>query len=91
MAVMAGPSVNDRLKVIEIISKVYEMRSGFVHRAVPVFDMSGLEVFFLEAWKTMFFLLNNYNKWKTKADFLRSIDAHKFTGPAFSTVEIPAI
>jgi hypothetical protein len=77
--------------VIETISKVYEIRSGFVHRAVPVFDMAGLESFLLQAWTTMFFLLNNYNKWKIKADFLRSIDAHKFTGPEFSTADMPAI
>jgi hypothetical protein len=89
MAVMMEPGAGKRLKVLDVISKVYEIRSGFVHRAAPIYEISILEEFFLEAWTTMFFLLNNYNKWDTKTEFLRTVDAHKFSGPEFSTATIP--
>lgn len=90
MALMMGPGVNMRLKALEVISKVYEIRSSFVHRAVPIYDISTLADFFVNAWTTMLFLLNNYNKWDTKADFLRTVDTHKFSGPDFSTANIPS-
>jgi hypothetical protein len=73
------------------ITTVYDLRSRFVHRAVAVADMSVLAEFFAEAWAAMFFVLNNYNKWNTKAEFLDYIDSFKFRGPEFTTDGLPSI
>jgi hypothetical protein len=91
MAVMMESSVHERLKTIEVVSKVYQIRSNFVHQAIPTTDMSVLSDFFMEAWTVMLFLLNNYNKWRTKAEFLKTVDAHKFSGPGFSTAKIEPV
>jgi hypothetical protein len=91
MAALGGPSKADRLKICETIRKIYELRSGFVHRAEPVSNMAQIEEFLVEAWTAFSFVLNNYNKWCTKADFLRMIDEHKFSGPEFSTEGMPTV
>jgi hypothetical protein len=91
LAVMQGPAINERLKSLETITKVYDIRSRFVHRAVAVADMSLLADFFVEAWAAMFFVLNNYNKWSTKVEFLDYIDSFKFRGPEFTTEGLPSV
>jgi hypothetical protein len=91
LAIMRGPDVTDRLKVIDTVTKVYDHRSKFVHRAVAVADMSLLSDFFVYAWSAMVFVLNNHNKWSTKAEFLNFIDAFKFRGPRLSTEGLPTI
>jgi hypothetical protein len=91
IAAFGGKDKAKRLKILKTIANVYELRSGFVHRAVPVSDMSQIEQFLLEAWSTFVFLLNNFNKWRTKSDFLRMIDEHKFSGPIFSTKDLPPV
>jgi hypothetical protein len=85
MAALAGPTKADRLKILEAVTEVYDLRSGFVHRALPVSEMSKLQIFFIGTWSTFLFLLNNHNRWRTKSDFLRMVDEHKLSGPEFST------
>lgn len=91
LAVMQGSALDERLKALETITKVYDVRSRFVHRAVAVADMSVLAAFFSEAWTAMFFVLNNYNKWRTKVEFLDYIDSFKFRGPKFTTEALPSV
>jgi hypothetical protein len=91
MAALAGPSKAERLKLLKTVSRVYELRSAFVHRGVAVTDFPILEEFFSEAWTTLFFIWNNYNKWRTKPEFLRAVYEHKFSGPEFSTEGMPAV
>lgn len=91
LAIMQGSSLDERQKVIKTITKVYDVRSRFVHRAVIVEDMSILADFFAKAWMAMFFVLNNYNKWRTKVEFLDYIDSFKLRGPEFTTEGLPSI
>ena len=91
LAVMQDSVLDGRLKTLETISKVYDIRSRFVHRAIAVADMSVLAEFFKEAWFSMFFVLNNFNKWRTKVEFLDYIDSFKFRGPQFTTKTLPSI
>lgn len=83
MAVVRAPA--DRLRALELVALVYQMRSDFVHRALPVKDLKLLHEFLVDAWALMLFLLNNHSKWRTKEELLKALDAHKFTGPEFST------
>ena len=91
MAVMMGPELEARLQALQDITRVYDIRSKFVHAALPVQDLAILADFVMEAWTTMFFLLNNYDKWATKIDFLRFVDSYKFRGPEFSTANLPKL
>lgn len=91
LAIMQGGSLDERQKAITTITKVYDIRSRFVHRAVVVEDMSILADFFVKTWTAMFFVLNNYNKWRTKAEFLDYIDSFKFQGPEFTTEGLPSV
>jgi hypothetical protein len=91
LAVMQGSALDERLKALQTITKVYDVRSRFVHRAVAVADMSVLADFFVEAWTAMFFVLNNYDKWRTKVEFLDYIDSFKFRGPGFTTEGLPSV
>lgn len=59
LAIMQGSSLDERQKAIKTITKVYDVRSRFVHRAVIVEDMSILADFFAKAWMAMFFVLNS--------------------------------
>lgn len=78
LAILTSTNVADRLSVLQLIKRVYDVRSRFVHAALPVAEMEQLAEFFLKAWSTFFFILNNHNLWKTKAEFLNFIDSHKF-------------
>jgi len=89
LAVLAGPTPADRLKRAETVTRIYALRSRFVHAGIGLSEVEQLEEFFIDAWATFIFLIQNYNKWQTKAAFLRSLDEHKFTGPAFSTAKFP--
>jgi hypothetical protein len=91
LAVMQGSALDERLKALETTTKVYDVRSRFLHRAVAVADMSVLTDFFAEAWTAMLFVLNNYNKWRTKVEFLDYIDSFKFRGPKFTTEALPSV
>ena len=91
LALMQGSSLDERLKAMKTITKVYDVRSRFVHRAVAVEDLSTLADFFAEAWTAMFFVLNNYDKWRTKVEFLDYIDSFKFQGPEFTTEPLPSV
>jgi hypothetical protein len=91
MAVMMASDINARIKAMDDISKVYDIRSKFVHTALPVQDVAILAGFVEEAWATIFFLLNNYDKWATKIDFLRFVDSFKFRGPELSTADLPKL
>jgi len=91
MAVMMRPDLGTRLKRMDDISKVYDIRSKFVHTALPVQDVALLANFVEDAWTTMFFLLNNYDKWATKIDFLRFVDSFKFRGPELDTTDLPKL
>jgi hypothetical protein len=91
LALMAGPDPTERRMLAELVSEVYELRSSFVHRALPVLELSRLDEFLLKSGTTMYFLLGNYDKWRTKEDFLKAIDNHKFAGPIFSTAGLPSV
>jgi hypothetical protein len=91
LAIMMSPNVDERLAAMDRISRVYDIRSKFVHTAFPVQDLAILAEFIQEAWGTMFFLLNNYDKWANKIDFLRFVDSFKFRGPQMSTETLPKL
>jgi Apea-like HEPN len=91
LANMQRPNLEERLKTVETVTAVYDLRSEFVHRAVAVADMTLLADFFVQAWAAMFFVLNNYDKWSTKAHFLQFIDSFKFRGPELNTRNIAPV
>jgi hypothetical protein len=91
LAVMMAPDVPARLAAMDRISRVYDIRSKFVHTALPVQDLAVLSEFIQEAWVTMFFLLNNYDKWSSKVEFLRFVDSFQFRGPEISTEGLPRL
>lgn len=74
-----------RLACLKLVNKVYQMRSDFVHLAVPTKDLELLTRFLWMAWSLILFLLANHERWRSKAELLQELDAHKFTGPDFST------
>lgn len=91
LAVMMAPELDARLAAMDRISRVYDIRSKFVHTALPVQDLAVLSEFVQEAWTAMFFLLNNYDKWASKLEFLRFVDSFKFRGPEVSTAGLPKL
>jgi hypothetical protein len=91
LALIAGANSAERRSLAELVSEVYEMRSSFVHRALPVVELSRLDDFLLESGTTMCFLLGNHDKWRAKEDFLKAIDNHKFAGPIFTTAGLPPV
>ncbi len=91
MAILSGPGKDDRLRKRDMIPKIYQLRSDFVHHGVGLNDISLLEDFSFEALATIQFLFHNYKKWRTKADFLRSLDDHKFAAPEFNTEGMPDV
>jgi len=91
LAVLARPTLADRLKRADTVGRIYALRSRFVHAGIGLSEVKQLEEFFIDAWATFIFVLQNHNKWQTKLEFLRMLDAHKFTGPEFSTANLPPV
>ena len=91
MAILSGPGKDERLRKRDMIPKIYQLRSDFVHRGIGLNDISLLEDFFFEALTTLQFLLHNYKKWRTKADFLKCLDDYKFAAPEFDTEGMPDV
>ena len=91
IAILSGPGKDERLRKRDMIPKIYQLRSDFVHRGIALNDISLLEDFFFEALTTLQFLLHNYKKWCTKTDFLRSVDDHKFAAAEFDTAGMPDV
>jgi len=91
MAILSGPGKDDRLRKRDVIARVYQVRSDFVHRGLPLKDRELLEEFFTDALATIYFLLHNYKKWRTKTDFLKSLDDHKFAAAEFDTQGMPDV
>ena len=89
LAVMMAADLDVRLAAMDRVSRVYDIRSKFVHTALPVQELAVLAEFVEESWVTMFFLLNNYAKWDSKSSFLRFVDSFKFRGPELATDNLP--
>ena len=85
MAIVMGTDPTKRRLISELVSKIYSIRSRFVHRGSPVKELELMEKFALETWALFLFLLANHDKWKTKLEFLGAIENNQFSGPVFTT------
>jgi len=85
LAILKPPPAADRIAFKRLVDRIYDHRSAFVHGAKSVSETEGLEQFMIDAWTIFVFVLNNHSKWQTKAEFLASLDQHKFSASTFTT------
>jgi hypothetical protein len=83
MALLVGSTSEERKGIFDAVVDAYDLRSGFVHEATTISDLSTLQAFLLYAWKTMTSMLESRARWEDKAEVIASLDQHKLSGPPF--------
>lgn len=79
MAFMIANTVEDRLAVVANFKKAYALRSKQVHHLAGVSDDETLSVFFTNMFLMLTNAMDNMPRFKEHQDFLRAIDAIKFS------------
>ena len=70
LAFLAGPTLDERKKIVEITRTVYGLRSNFVHHGKAVEEVEALERFLDYAWKALASVLTEVDKFKSRGDLI---------------------
>ncbi len=85
LAMIQGGNVDERLAIIRLVEQTYDLRSRFVHGALPASDLELLTRFYKRVWALFLYLLSNHECWKSKDEFIEYVDSYKFRGPVVDT------
>jgi hypothetical protein len=77
LAFLIGENVEDRKNIISNVRDVYRLRSAFVHHGTSIDDLKTLEIFMLNVWVAVIRLISVTDHFKTKNDFISSLDDRK--------------
>ena len=77
IATLIGKELKDKKDIIKNIKTTYGLRSRFLHHAFSIDDSSELEKFMFNAWVAVNSVINNYDRFSTKEDFVSAIDDRK--------------
>ncbi|MGH4125501.1 MAG: hypothetical protein ACREV6_21520 [Clostridium sp.] len=80
LAFVLGKTAKERMDIVSNLREVYSLRSKFVHHGKDIEDENKiLEKFMTNIWVFSLWLIDNYNIFNTKDEFLKSIDLKKFS------------
>lgn len=65
------------------VRAIYQLRSDFVHKSLPVKDLELVENFMVDAMAASVKLLHVASVYTEKAEFIRDLDDHRIAGPGF--------
>jgi len=78
MAFMIGKSLDHRIAIAANYKKAYALRSGVVHHGRQITEESILNEFMPNAWFTLNWIVENFEKFKSKQEMIEYIDDMKF-------------
>lgn len=80
MAFISYQNVDDRMKAVSNIKKIYAARSQYIHHQRMTSALEDdLEAFFVTAWATLKAVLANVHRYSKSSDFIAAIDRLKFS------------
>lgn len=80
LAFLMCRSIDDRIHVVKLVQKVYEIRSKWVHHGEqPIGKTKLLNEFVRLAWDFLIALVRNHDKFVTHADFISHIEKIKYS------------
>lgn len=69
----------ERKQIINRVKIIYALRSKFIHHGQSIDDMQTMERFMLDAWLFFQMLILNINRFKTKEQFITSLEEVKLS------------
>lgn len=79
IALIFASETKKRKETVQIIKKIYSIRSKFIHHGQPTLQqIETLKSFLYIAWMTMNILIENHRNFNTKEDYLEKIDDLKY-------------
>jgi len=77
MAFLVGDSLESRKGVVANVDEIYKLRSSFIHHGRSVERVGLLSTFMLNAWTCFSVLLQNADRYRTKADLIAALEERK--------------
>lgn len=78
IAFLLSSNSESRLEIVKSFKAVYKIRSDYVHHRKSPIEKEELVTFSEIAWATMMTLVSNLGRFRTREDFLESIDNLKY-------------
>ena len=79
-AMIVDRELEGRKKALKLLNQIYDLRSRFIYEEYKESDLDVLKEFLLLSWVFFLNLIGHSDKFKTKDDFLKSIDNLKLSG-----------
>lgn len=80
MAFLIEKDVTKRQDVVRNLRMIYGLRSQYIHHRVSVTEEKELEVFWINAWKTLLTAADNLDRFESHQKFIEGIEKIKFGG-----------
>lgn len=73
-------TTDERQKLVSTVSSVYNLRSSYIHHGKPIgnSEMALIEEFMVYVWLSFQTLIASHDKYKTRLDLFKELDARKF-------------
>lgn len=79
IAVFTSNELSERKSIIKTIKTVYAIRSKFLHHGHSSSEFETMKEFMMKTWVFYIQLLENIEKFKTKEEFINTVDDHKLS------------
>ena len=77
LAFIVGVTIEEREKVRDNATRVYGLRSEFLHHGKGTIQMEELESFMLNVWKAFVALIHNVDRFPTRQDLIVALERRK--------------
>jgi hypothetical protein len=77
LAFVVGRTPDERISILDSVTRVYALRSAFLHHGRALQEMDALEVFMKYVWRGFLLLINNKDKFHTKQDLIEALERRK--------------
>ena len=80
LAFIIGKTVEQRIEIVETVTKFYAARSQFIHHGQEIKDLELFRKFMMIAWSLFFCLSLGARHFKTQKDFIDTLEMRKLSG-----------
>lgn len=77
LAFIVGETVDERIAVKNIVSRVYGSRSAFLHHGRQLAEMDALELFMKYVWRGFLWLIRSVDRFQTKQQLIELLERRK--------------
>jgi hypothetical protein len=77
LAFVVGATTDERIVIRNNVTRVYALRSAFLHHGRALAEMEALEVFMQHVWRGFVMLICDMNNFRTKEDLIAALERRK--------------